>query len=148
MIKIRTFCNYRDRCHKEVRDKLYAMGLFKKEVDQVLMQMIDEDLLNEERFARSFARGYFRTKQWGRYKIKRELQQRQIHVRLIDTAMTEIDEEEYQATVRRLIEKKLKTTEGKPLERKQKVSDYLMRKGYTYAEFKSALEEKGKCEAP
>ncbi len=131
-----------------MRDKLYAMGLFKKEVDQVLMQMIDEDLLNEERFARSFARGYFRTKQWGRYKIKRELQQRQIHARLIDTAMTEIDEEEYQATVRRLIEKKLKTTEGKPLERKQKVSDYLMRKGYTYAEFKSALEEKGKCEAP
>lgn len=148
VIKIRTFCNYRDRCHKEVRDKLYAMGLFKKEVDQVLMQMIDEDLLNEERFARSFARGYFRTKQWGRYKIERELQQRQIHARLIDTAMTEIDEEEYQATVRRLIEKKLKTTEGKPLERKQKVSDYLMRKGYTYAEFKSALEEKGKCEAP
>jgi len=127
-----------------VRDKLYAMGLFKKEVDQVLMQMMEEDLLNEERFARSFARGYFRTKQWGRYKIKRELQQRQIHSRLIDTAMTEIDEEEYQATVRRLIEKKLKTTEGKPLERKQKVSDYLMRKGYTYAEFKSALEEKGK----
>lgn len=127
-----------------MRDKLYAMGLFKKEVDQVLMQMMEEDLLNEERFARSFARGYFRTKQWGRYKIKRELQQRQIHSRLIDTAMTEIDEEEYQATVRRLIEKKLKTTEGKPLERKQKVSDYLMRKGYTYAEFKSALEEKGK----
>lgn len=143
IIKIRTYCNYRDRCHKEVRDKLYAWGLYKREVDQVMLQMMEEDLLNEERFARSYARGYFRTKQWGRYKIRRELQLRQIHARLIDTAMTEIDEDEYQDTVRKLIDKKLKTTQGKPMERRQKVSEYLMRKGYTYAEFKHALEEKG-----
>ena len=66
IIKARTFCNYRDRCHKEVKDKLYGLGLWKNEVDQVLMQMMDEDLLNEERYARSFARGYFRTKRWGK----------------------------------------------------------------------------------
>ena len=95
IIKIRTFCNYRDRCHMEVRDKLYSMGLYKREVDQVLLQMMDEELLNEERFARSFARGYFRTKQWGRYKIKVELKQRQINDRLIELALTEIDEDEY-----------------------------------------------------
>ena len=57
--KIRHFCNYRERCHKEVRDKLYAMGLWKADVDQAIMQMMDENLLNEERYAKSYARGHF-----------------------------------------------------------------------------------------
>ena len=140
IIKIRTFCNYRDRCHMEVCDKLYSMGLYKKEVDQVLLQMMDEDLLNEERYARSFARGYFRTKQWGKYRISMELKQRQIHDRLIETAMTEIDDEEYTATLKKLIEKKQKSLkEGSKLERKKKLTDHLLRKGYTWGEFGGLL---------
>lgn len=140
-IKARAFCNYRDRCHKEVREKLYGMGLWKKEVDQVIMQMMDEDLLNEERFARSFARGYFRNKRWGKAKIKYELQLRQIHSRLIQTALTEIEEDEYAQTIEHLIEKKLNLLSSeKPLTKKQKVANYLLQKGFQYSEFKTLLD--------
>ena len=142
IIKARTFCNYRDRCHKEVREKLYGMGLWKKEVDQVLVQMMDEDLLNEERFARSFARGYFRTKRWGKAKIKYELQLRQIHTRLIQTALTEIEDEEYTQTIEHLIEKKLNLLSSeKPLTKKQKVVNYLLQKGFQFGEFKGLLDK-------
>lgn len=142
IIKARTFCNYRDRCHKEVREKLYGMGLWKKEVDQVLMQMMDEDLLNEERFARSFARGYFRNKRWGKAKIKYELQLRQIHSRLIQTALTEIEDEEYTQTLEHLIEKKLNLLSSeRPLTKKQKVANYLLQKGFQYGEFKGLLDK-------
>jgi len=142
IIKARTFCNYRDRCHKELRDKLYEMGLWKKEVDQVLMQMMDENLLNEERFARSFARGYFRNKRWGKAKIKYELQQRQIHSRLIQTALTEIEEDEYAQTIEHLIEKKFNLLSlDNPLTKKQKVANYLLQKGFQYSEFKAQLDK-------
>jgi len=142
IIKVRTFCNYRDRCHKEVKDKLYGLGLWKNEVDQVMMQMMDEDLLNEERYARSFARGYFRTKRWGKIKIRYELQSKQIHSRLIQTALTEIDEDEYQQTIKHLIQKKLGLLKGeKSMSKKQKVVNYLMQKGYQFGDFKRELSE-------
>lgn len=142
IIKIRTFCNYRDRCHKEVRDKLYSMGLWKKEVDQVMLQMMDEDLLNEERFARSFARGYFRTKRWGKQKIRYELKGRMIHSRLIDKALTEIEDDEYQSAIQHLIDKKNATLKGvHKSTRKQKVSNYLLQKGYAWSEFSPLLEK-------
>lgn len=142
IIKIRTYCNYRDRCHKEVREKLYSMGLYKREVDQVMLQMMDEDLLNEERFARSFARGYFRTKQWGKFKIKGELMRRQIHPSLVTRAMEEIDEEAYRSTIQSLIAKKARMLPAtSKQETHQKIANYLLSKGYQYAEFKSLLAE-------
>ena len=141
IIKIRTYCNYRDRCHKEVRDKLYTMGLYKREVDQALMQMMDEDLLNEERYAHSYARGYFRTKRWGKMKIQGELRLRQIHPSLITRALAEIDDVEYEKTIDALIEKKAKTlNKERPMERRQKIANYMLSKGYQYAEFKASLE--------
>lgn len=139
--KIRTYCNYRERCHWEVREKLYSMGLWKREVEQALIQMMDENLLNEERYARSFARGYFRTKQWGKIKIRIALKQRGINDKLIDYAFTEIDPDEYAKTIARLIDKKDAQLRGLSLaERRQKIVDHMLRKGYHHGEISDALE--------
>ena len=61
--KIRHFCAYQERCHAEVREKLYGYGLYKTEVETILTQLIEENYLNEERFAEQFAGGKFRIKQ-------------------------------------------------------------------------------------
>lgn len=139
IIKARTFCNYRERCHKELREKLYNLGLWKRDVDHVIMQMIEENLLNEERYAKSYARGHFYNKKWGKYKITVELRSKQIHDRLIKEALMEIDEDDYQYVIKRLIDRKAKELKGKPFEKKQKVSRYLMQKGYSYNEITTHL---------
>ena len=64
VIKARTYCNYRERCHKELREKLYDMGLWKKDVDHVIMQMMDENLLNEERYVKSYAPAALTRRSW------------------------------------------------------------------------------------
>lgn len=140
--KIRHFCNYRERCHKEVRDKLYAMGLWKAGVDQAIMQMMDENLLNEERYAKSYARGHFYHKDWGKYKISVELKSRQLHDRLIKEALKEIDQEDYDATIERLINKKWTTYAGNKFQKKQKVMNFLIGKGYSYSEILPRLKQK------
>lgn len=140
IIKARTFCNYRERCHKELREKLYNMGLWKRDVDHVILQMMEENLLNEERYAKSYARGHFYNKKWGKYKITVELKSKQIHDRLINVALKEIDEDDYQSMIKKLIERKAKEIKGKkPYEKKQKVSRYLLQKGYSYGEIFSHL---------
>jgi regulatory protein len=140
IIKARTFCNYRERCHAELRDKLYKLGLWTRDVDHVMGQMIEENLLNEERFAKSYARGHFYQKRWGKYKITIELRQRGMNDRLIKTALTEIDEDDYLETIEKLIEKKQREVSGSKAVQKQKIARYLMQKGYQYQDFGSVLE--------
>lgn len=126
------FCAYQERCHNETKDKLYSHGLATNDVEQIISQLIEEDYLNEERFAAAFARGKFRMKQWGRVKIRYEMKQRRITDYCIKKAMKEIDEEEYIKTLSKLKEEKLRTlkSEKNIFTKKKKLTDYLTQKGY------------------
>ena len=104
--KMRKYCAYQERCHQEVRHKLIALGMRGDTLEKIVGQLIEEGFLDEERFARSFARGKFRTKGWGKQKISQELKQRQIGSYLLNKALDEIEEGEYRASLQNLLEKK------------------------------------------
>lgn len=125
------YCAYQDRCHKEVEEKLRAYDLIPEAREMILLHLLEEGFLNEERFARSFARGKFRIKKWGRKRIERELRSRDISPYNIKQGLSEIDPEEYQQTLFDLAEKKFdQTPEKHPLKKRKKVADYLLRRGF------------------
>ncbi len=129
--KIKHYCSYQERSHKEVKEKLYGFGLYKAEVEELLAQMIEEDYLNEERFAIQYAGGKFRMKQWGRVKIQMGLQERQVSTYCIRKAMTVIIATDYEQTLNRLAEKKWATLKGEQhISREGKTRNYLLQKGY------------------
>ena len=130
--KAKHFCAYQERCHSEVKEKLYSLGQYKKDVDELLSELISENYLNEERFAIHFAGGKFRIKQWGRIKIKYALKQKQISEYCIKKALSAIDESEYNRTLEKLFEQKLKTlkSEQNIFIKKRKLQDHLMQKGF------------------
>ncbi|WEK36909.1 MAG: regulatory protein RecX [Candidatus Pseudobacter hemicellulosilyticus] len=131
--KARHYCGYQERSHAEVKEKLYGYGLRRQEVEELLSQLIEENYLNEERFATLFAGGKFRMKQWGRVKIKYELKQKQISEYNIRQAMKEIDEADYLVTLRTLAEKKWATIKGEGVNlfvKMSKTTDYLLQKGF------------------
>src|ERR1700704_6676060 len=105
--KIKHYCGYQERCQTEVKEKLYSMGLWKKDVEEILSQLIEENYLNEERFAIQFARGKFRMKQWGKGKILYELRQKKISEYCIKKAIKEIDDDAYQKILQKLASQKL-----------------------------------------
>lgn len=106
LAKIQRYCAYQDRCHQEVRSKLLNMGVYGDWLEEIMVLLIEENFLNEERFARSFARGKFRMKQWGRNRIRKELRQRNISDYCIRKAMEEIEEQDYQDTLKAVLLKK------------------------------------------
>ena len=130
--KIKHYCAYQERSHAETREKLYSFGLYKHEVETLLTRLIEENYLNEERYAIAFAGGKFRMKQWGRVKIKYELQQNRVSAYCIKKAMAAIDEEDYQKTLQKLAAAKLATlkSEKNIFVKKTKLRNYLMQKGY------------------
>ena len=130
-VKAMKYCAYQERCHKEVTSKLYELGLYKSEVDQILMHLMELNFLNEERYARAFTGGKFRMKHWGRRKIVYELKGKGINNNLIRLALEEIDDEEYVKTIRTLLEKKNRSISVQNMYiRKGKIADFLQQKGY------------------
>lgn len=130
--KARHYCGYQERSHAEVKEKLYSLGLHKRDVEESLSQLIEENYLNEERFAQQFAGGKFRMKHWGRVKIKYELRQRQVSEYCIKKAMKEIPESDYLNRLQKLAEDHWETHRGEPnrFTRMRKTQDYLLQKGY------------------
>lgn len=130
--KARHYCGYQERCHREVQEKLYSFGLRKKDVGQALATLIEENYLNEERFAIQYTGGHFRLKSWGRVRIRYELRQKQVSEYCIKKALATIDEEEYDRTLAKLAEQRAETLKEEPnaFVRRQKLQEYLMRKGY------------------
>jgi len=131
--KIQAFCVYQDRCHQDVLKKLKSWGLFSETVNLLLGELEDSNFLNEERFSRSFVRGKFRIKKWGRIKISNALQRRDINQDIIATALTEINEQDYFDTLIVLLKKK-DAIEKEPnsIKRKVKLTRYLASKGFEF----------------
>ena len=140
--KIKQFCAYQERCHREVTEKLYSFGLYKKDVEILLSRLIEENYLNEERFAIAFAGGKFRMKQWGRIKIKYELKQKGVSSYCINLALKEIDEETYLATLKSLATKKWESLKDEQhLNRQSKTTTFLMQKGFEQNLIAAAIDE-------
>ncbi|MBO9561426.1 MAG: RecX family transcriptional regulator [Niastella sp.] len=140
--KAKHYCGYQERSHTEVKEKLYSFGLYKQQVEELLSQLIEENYLNEERFAIQFAGGRFRMKQWGRVKIKYELKQKRVSEYCIKKALKEIDEEDYLRTLQTLATKKWATIKGEGVNQYVKLSkttDYLLQKGYEPDLIKQAI---------
>lgn len=129
--KLMHFCAYRDRSQKEVEDKLDTMKMIPAAKEKIIISLMQEGFLNEERFARSFVRGKFRIKKWGRIKITQELKKRGISAPIIKLGLSEINNSEYTKTLYELAEKKLKLIkEPNSFKKKKKLADHLIRKGY------------------
>lgn len=129
--KAAMFCAYQERTQQEVRDRLKEWGVLGDDAEEVIAELIKQNYLNEERFAKSFAGGKFRVKGWGKRKIKQHLQQRGISGHNLDQAMKEIAPADYRDTLTELLTKKRQTIrDDNPLVVKQKLVRYALSKGY------------------
>ncbi len=129
--KIKYYCSYRERCHYEVKEKLFGMGLSKIIVDQLLSQLIEEGFLNEERYCIQFAGSHFRLKKWGKQKIIYALRQKKVSEANIKRGLREIEENDYLASLQKIARVKWDSLKKEQyLNRQAKTTAYLLQKGY------------------
>ena len=140
--KIQYYCAYQERCHLEVEKKLKSWGLIPDAVGMLISELMQHNFLNEERYARTFARGKFRIKKWGRIKIKQELKIRSIYAKCIEFAMQEIDPDAYYELLKEVLQKKSNLEkETHPYKRKVKLTRYLVSRGFEYDLIRMALDD-------
>lgn len=141
--KAENYCAYQERAQQEVRNKLYEWGLHQEEVENLIVQLIEDNFLNEERFAKAYTLGKFRMKGWGKIKIKQHLKAKNISEPLITIALKEINKEEYSKKIKEIAKKKSK----KPITslsfiEKTKLYNYILSKGFEYNTIKDTISEK------
>ena len=131
LAKAENYCAYQERSQQEVRDKLYEWGLWPDAIEQVISELIQGNFLNEERFAKAYAKGKFSQKAWGRVKIKQGLKLKRVPDVLIKKALLTIDADDYFTTLTRLLDKKAGTiSEKNELKRRYKLQQYAMGRGF------------------
>lgn len=140
--KLVNYCVYQDRCHKEVEQKMWDYLLIPEAKEEILLYLMKENYLNEERFTRSYIRGKFYMKSWGRNKIRNHLKFKGVPEKLINSCFDEIDEDDYYKTLTKLYhnyESKLKGLQE--YQKKSKTIKYLLSKGFEYEKITQALKE-------
>ena len=134
--KLEYFCAYQERSHIEVEKKIYEMRMIPEAKDLIMLHLIQEGFLNEERFAKAYARGKFYNKKWGKRKIINGLKLHKVHDNLINIALREIPPEDYRQSILKLIARKKRDyKEQNAYKLKQKVFQYLLQKGYAFEDF-------------
>lgn len=129
--KLEYYCSYQERCHIEVQEKLRSFSISEHERNQVIVHLIEHNFLNEERFAGIFSISKFHQKKWGKTRIKNELKARKISDYLINKALKEIPNDEYEDAFESLSEKHWESiTEENTFKKRKKFCDYLLRKGW------------------
>lgn len=131
--KMVNYCVYQDRCHAEVEQKMRDFLLIQEAKDEIYLYLIKENYLNEERFTRSYIRGKFYIKHWGRNKIKMNLKMKGISEKLISHSMDEIDDGDYEKTVIKLFQNYYITQKATAdYQKRSKAIKHLLSKGYEY----------------
>lgn len=131
--KLVNYCVYQDRCHAEVEQKMKEFMLIPEAKDEIILYLLEENYLNEERFTRSYIRGKFYIKHWGKNKIKINLKQKHVSEKLISNCFDEIDETDYEKTIRKIFEDYYsKQKDNNEYQKKSKTIKYLMGRGFEY----------------
>ena len=129
--KMEGYCLYQERCHQEVENKLRSLKLGSQIKESVMLHLLENDFLNEERFSKAFARGKFRIKKWGKQRIKREFKARNISEYNIISGLAEIAEDEYLKTFEKLAYKRFsEIKETNIYKKRKKIADYLLYRGW------------------
>jgi regulatory protein len=129
--KLEKYCIYQDRCHKEIEQKLSELEMIQEAKDLIIMHLIEHEFINEERYAKSFARGKFRIKKWGKQRIIKELKFKGISEYNVKSALKEINEEEYFKTLKSLARKKFDSvSEKNSYKKSQKITNFLLYRGF------------------
>ncbi len=129
--KMKAYCAYQERCHKEVLEKLKSMRMIPEAIDHIMSRLIKDNYLNETRFAKTYVRGKFRIKNWGRKRLTLELKKRDISKFNIKAALDEIEDQEYIEIFNALAEKRFTNLKsGTKQAKKRKLVNYLLYRGW------------------
>jgi regulatory protein len=129
--KMVQWTNKAERCHSDVRKKLMDWGMYRDDREEIIGWLIEQNLINEQRYAEAFVHDKFEFNKWGASKIQMQLKQKGISERNISDALKTIPAEDNTSMIDDIIRKRLPATKGlQSYQKKIKIARYLISRGF------------------
>ena len=140
--RLSALCARQECCQSDLADKMMRQGMTETSVAQVLQHLQSEGFVNEERFARAFARDKLLFARWGKQRISMELHRKRISSQFIDGALRQLDANEYKKVLKEVLynyNKSLKAKSG--YERRMKLLRHAFGRGFSQDEATEYVDE-------
>jgi len=138
---------FRARSSAELARLLVRKGEPKELVDRAVVRLLEQGLLDDAAFARSFARAKVLGAQQSKRRVQQELARRGVARPVSDAAIATVFEEEgvdQRAVVEQAARKKLRSlTKVDPAVRRRRLYAFLARRGYDGEDIRRAMEAVG-----
>jgi len=138
--RAKKYCAYQERCHSDVRSRLLEWKIYGDDLEEIIVALIEENFLNEERFAKAYVSGKFNMNHWGKNKISQALKAKHISDYCIRKGLEVIQDEDYIRTIKQILEKR---SREKKTHSSFQLSQYLMSRGFEYNLVSKILEHEG-----
>lgn len=101
--KLSCRCSVCEYAPIEIKRKAMLLGASADAADSITDRLVDENFINEQRYAQAFVHDKFSLNRWGKNKIAAALHQKHITPALVTQAIELIDPDEYQNTLKELL---------------------------------------------
>lgn len=129
--KSRAQCSQKELCCDDIHKKLSLWGVEDKDIEKIIGILINENFINEPRYARAFVRDKFKYNKWGKVKIAAHLRSKKLHPDIIGQALDSIDNDQYTKLIRGLLEGHRRSVKAKnQYDLKAKLLRYGLSKGF------------------
>lgn len=135
------------KSEKEVRDKLLTKGFEESTIERTIQFLKSYNFIDDDKFADMYIRD--RINNEGIYKIKSSLSRKGIPKEIIESKIEQIDHFKIESSAEKLAADKYRAVMKSENDKRKiykKVGDFLIRKGYSFDETKSALKKVLNCE--
>lgn len=106
-------CASSEKCLYDIQEKLKSWGCNSDDSEQICQRLIEEQYIDQTRYAYFYVKDKFRFNKWGKIKIKIMLASKKIEPSVIEEALQIIDESEYEELLNSIISTKLKSLKFK-----------------------------------
>ena len=129
--KAMAMCANREYCSEDFRIKLESWGLNDHEAKSVISTLLKENFINDRRFAEAFVKDKYRHNKWGKVKIAAYLKVKRIDPEVIESALAELDEDQYRQMIMAILGSHRKFIKAKnQYDLKGKLLRYGLSKGF------------------
>jgi regulatory protein len=129
--QLKNYCAIQERCSSDIVTKMKTWRITNENQNKILDILIQEDFINDKRYSKSFCRGKFRIKKWGKVKITNELKRKNINPSTITSSLNEIKDIDYNTELDTQFNKKKQSIKSSNYyDKKKKIANYLIGKGY------------------
>ena len=139
--RMAALCSISEHCESDIRQKLQKAAICAEESEEIISKLYEDQYLDNERYCRAFARDKLRFSHWGRVKIAQMLRLKELPLRDIDLALSELPEQEYFNILTETITQKAPTIkDADEYTRRGKLIRFALGRGFAMNEILDALE--------